>query len=147
MSKLKNLFSEYEKVRKTNLSEEQFASLVSTYPALLVTAADGVIDNLEQLFLVDLTKDLAVSFATDGLSFKEVELLSYKLFAEYAYLSNESTKWEASFIEALKDELTSDDEGKIVVLQTMVSAAQSSEGVSEAEQAVIDSLSQKLNLK
>lgn len=145
--KFKKIYTNYCNERAIEMGEAPFASMITTFPSLLVATADGKVDNNEKLTLVNISKSLAESFKDEQTDPALIELLSYQYYAEFDYLLKNIEKWKSSFIEVLSDYLKENPETKILISKMINDIANASSGICEAEQKVVNELENKLNLK
>ncbi len=140
-----NLFKNYSEVSPTHLSADQFGTLLTFFPALLVIASDGVIDDDEWVYVKYLAKFMAENDKdTSGKNQKE---LQKQYFNELKYLLESLMNWEEKFIDTLADYLMNYPEIKEDIEEILHMFAEASEGESEIEEETIASLSHKLGLE
>jgi len=60
-----DLFTEYQKNCHTKLTLEQFTTLLTFFPSLLVIAADGVIEEEEWIYVRYISRSMAETFIDD----------------------------------------------------------------------------------
>ena len=131
------LYENYRTDRKTVLSENQFASLLLMYPSVLVAYADNDFDALER-------QNLAISCASAA---GDDKLFAAELYCELMNtISPEGEKWKSLFMEVIKSNLASDSDSAQIINDLMISMAESSDGISDEEQAVIDFVKSTLNI-
>ncbi len=142
---IQQLFEDYSPVSPTNLDAEQFSTLLTFFPALLVIASDGVVDDDEWVYVRYLAKFMAENDQdTTG---KQQEELQEKYFQELKYLLDSLMNWEDKFIEALADYLTNFPEIKEDIEEILHMFAEASDGESEVEEETIASLTDRLGLE
>jgi hypothetical protein len=61
-------------------------------------------------------------------------------------ISPEGEKWKSQFMEVIKSNLASDSDSAQIINDLMISMAESSDGISDEEQAVIDFVKSTLNI-
>jgi hypothetical protein len=131
------LYDNYRNERKTVLSENQFASLLLMYPSVLVAYADNDFDALER-------QNLAISCSSAA---GDDKLFAAELYCELMYtITADGEKWKSIFLEVIKANLASDSDSAQIVNDLMISMAESSDGISDEEQAVIDFVKSSLNI-
>ncbi|OFX19866.1 MAG: hypothetical protein A2033_19770 [Bacteroidetes bacterium GWA2_31_9] len=145
--KFKKVYNNYCKERMIEMGEAPFASIITTFPSLLIAMADGKADNNEKLSLVNISKSLAESFKDEQTNDELIELLSYQYYAEFDYLLKNTEKWESAFIELLSDYLKENPENKTIINDMIIDVANASNDICDAEQQVVSELENKLNLK
>ncbi len=139
------LYEEYKKSRKISLDREQFTYLTKLYPALLVCMSDGVLDEEEWDGIVMATKGLAEEFVQSPDDDKDMIAIAFR--TEFRYLLDNIDRWQKKFLNALSDSIKDNQSDKEFVLECMYLFANAADGISDEEQAKIDSLAQRLNLE
>jgi hypothetical protein len=135
--KFSELFKSYSGERRTVLSENQFASLLLMYPSVLVANCDDDFDALER-------QNLAISCKSAA---GEDVLFAAELYNELMYcISKEGEKWKNDFFDVINQSLSSEPESKKLILDLMISMAESSDGISQEEADTINSIKLSLNL-
>ncbi|CAD5273956.1 MULTISPECIES: tellurite resistance TerB family protein [Imperialibacter] len=137
------LQQEYQRYRPAKLTLEQFTYLVQMFPSLLVSMSDGVLDKEEWDAVLRAAENLGKNLAASP---DEVESLSDVYKTEFRYLIDNSERWRKKFINALNDFLKEDPTAKDLVLESMYLFANATDGISSAEQKLIDELSSRLDL-
>jgi uncharacterized membrane protein YebE (DUF533 family) len=139
-----NLRKAYETERNLEFSNEQFAALLYTFPAVMVANADGLIDRKERNFIKHLPNSLISAYMdSDSTSMQD---LSEDYFKEVDYLVYNIDQWKARFIKALAEELNNSLNNRNDIFRSMWQTADSSDDISEPERKVIDDLSAQLAL-
>lgn len=141
------LHTEYIQERMLSLNEEQFIYIVNLFPAIRVVLSDGIVDQEEWQTVKHMAKILGDEFASDDLGNEKEENLMLIYKAEFRYLIKNLEKWEAKFLDALKEYFELNDASHDFVLETMLLFAHASDGVSEEESKTIDYLVKELDLK
>ncbi len=137
------LQQDYEKHRPAKLTLEQFTYLVQMFPSLLVSMSDGVLDKEEWHAVLRAAENLGKNLAPNV---DQIESLSDVYKTEFRYLIDNSERWKKKFINALSDFLGEDPLAKDLVLESMYLFANATDGISSAEQKMIDELSTRLDL-
>jgi uncharacterized membrane protein YebE (DUF533 family) len=140
---LKNL---YQKERNLDMTDDQFAALVYTFPSVLVAHADGRIDEKERGFIRELPEVLTAGYIEEGYGRIVDVKLTEEYFTEIDFLINRLDKWQESFLEALKEQLHNSLNERNIIFQTMWQTADSSGDISEAERKTISEISSRLGL-
>lgn len=143
---LAELFEEYKKVSGSKLSSEQFSTLVMFFPALLVIASDGVIDQEEWIYVKYLSKFMADTYKKE-IPDQELAALNQAYYAELEFLIDHLDVWESRFVDALSRHLEQFPGQKETVMETLHLFAEASDGESEEEAEKIEELTQKLHLE
>ncbi len=139
-----DLFDEYQRISPTHINDEQFGTLLTFFPALLVINSDGVIDDTEWIYVEYLAKFMAENDQdTTGIS---EENLKKQYFEELKYLLDSLMNWEDKFVNALADYLQAYPEIKEDIYEILHMFAEASEGESEVEAEAINALEKRLGL-
>lgn len=123
-----------------------FEILVTYFPALLVIAADGVIDEDEWFYVEQLAGYMSKMFADELDEEMTVQEVREHFIANMHILVDNLAVWETPFIDALAHFLETNEDDKDTIYEVMEMFAESSEGISDIEQEKIDELSARLNL-
>lgn len=140
------LFAEYKKVRRVELTLEQFTYILNLYPSLIVCMSDGVLDQEEWEGVIRLSKGLAMEYGY-GLDNDEMEKLEQSFRTEFRYLLDNIEKWQKKFLNTLKNHIQDSKTDKELVLETMYLFANASDGISKIEQETIEMLTDRLSLQ
>lgn len=143
---LNGLFEEYKKVNASKLSSEQFSTLVMFFPALLVIASDGVIDQEEWIYVKYLSKFMTDTYKKEK-SEQELASLNQAYYKDLEFLIDNLEDWEGRFVDALGKHLGEFPGQKETVMETLHLFAEASEGESDEEAEKIEELSKKLHLE
>jgi tellurite resistance protein len=134
--KLHDYFKKYQVQRATFLNEEQFASVLLMFPAMLVGLADGVLDADE--------KQNIANAIIDGVD--EDIIVALEIYSELIYLIFADTQTQNEALECLKELVVEDAEMKSAVADIMTAMADASDGVSVAEEKKITELKTFLSI-
>ena len=134
------LLQEYLKIRKSNLSIDQFTYILKIYPSLLVCMSDGKLDDAEWHGVLNISKGLALLYLDQQPNAKaeEIEVL---FRTEFKYLL------ENKFINTLSNYLEEHTDDKEFVFEAMYLFANAADGISHEEQRTIDRLASRLSLE
>jgi hypothetical protein len=138
------LFEEYQEIRATDLTFNQFRILVRFFPSILVCMSDNKMNQEEWIGMLQNVKGLILSF--EDLSQNEKDSLYRELLNEIMYLAQFSVQWKAAFLSAIRFELTCDPGDKEFILESMYLFANIHEGICVEEQLMIDELVNELHL-
>ncbi len=140
------LLQEYLKIRKSNLSIDQFTYILKIYPSLLVCMSDGKLDDAEWHGVLNISKGLALLYLDQQPNAKaeEIEVL---FRTEFKYLLENIDRWEKKFINTLSNYLEEHAEDKEFVFEAMYLFANAADGISHEEQRTIDRLASRLSLE
>jgi tellurite resistance protein len=138
----RSLWQEYQQERKIELTEDQFAALVYTFPSVLVAQADGKIDEEERFFMKDLPQVMTDGYLLDGAG----PTLTEDYFKEISFILKNRDKWKNKFLEALRSLLTDSTNERNAIFKAMWQTADSSEDISAKERGTIDEVSNALGL-
>ena len=140
------LLDEYHKVRKSDLSLDQFTYLLKIYPSLLVCMSDGKLDKEEWDGVLNISKGLALLYL-DQQPNSSAEKIETLFRTEFKYLLENIDKWEKKFLNALKNYLDTRRDEKEFVYEAMYLFANAADGISHDEQRSIDELASRLALE
>jgi len=146
LEQIRDLYREYTEERFLEMSEQQFASFLAFFPALLVAASDGIVDREEWLYCKKLASGLGNSYK-EGDSEEAAENLTLLYRGEFKYLIKNLEAWEQKFLTALEAYLTENPQAKEFVSETLYLFAEASSGVSQREMDKINYLEKTLDLK
>jgi len=140
------LLEEYHKVRKSDLSIDQFTYILKIYPSLLVCMSDGKLDKEEWDGVLNISKGLALLYL-DQQPNTNAETIETLFRTEFRYLLENIDKWEKKFINTLGNYLEENFDEKEFVYEAMYLFANAADGISHDEQRKIDELSSRLSLE
>ena len=142
MSQAEQLFEEYKKTRKTEISLDQFKYILNLYPSLIVCMCDGVLDDGEWEGILQTAKGLAMEYGSG----EDQEQLAQAFRTEFRYLIYNIEKWQKRFLNTLKNHIQDSRLDKEFVLESMYLFANAADGISKIEQETIEMLSERLAL-
>jgi len=142
-----DLFTEYQKNCHTKLTLEQFTTLLTFFPSLLVIAADGVIEEEEWVYVRYISRSMAETFIDDFDDNIEVSDLKKLYYSDLEYLVDSLRKWENKFLVALKEYLEDNPELKDDIVDIMYMFAEASDNDSIQEEQVIQEVMERLNIE
>jgi len=141
------LYKAYVQISHTALNEEQFYTLLSFFPSLLVVAADGIIDEEEQVYISYIAKSMAENFLEDHQNISDVDTLKNLFLKDLEKLAQSIPVWEEKFLDALKIYLKKHPEIKNDIIETMYLFSDASESSADLEEALIEKLKMRLELE
>ena len=146
MSHHEILLQEYLKIRKSDLSLDQFTYILKIYPSLLVCMSDGKLDDAEWHSVLNISKGLSLLYLDQQPNAKaeEIEVL---FRTEFKYLLENIDRWEKKFINTLNNYLEEHTGDKEFVFEAMYLFANAADGISHEEQRTIDRLASRLSLE
>lgn len=127
---LLSIFNKLNEKESYCLEFNDFTSCLVMYPAVLVAAADGEFGPFERANIISALKE-----ATDGNDLKTCEM--YRLITDLLKF-NEEEKNE--LLAEMKEALDVNPDNKLMILELMISTAESEDGISEVEKNAIDAL-------
>lgn len=139
------LFDEYRKTRKVDLTLEQFTYILNLYPSLIVCMSDGNLDPEEWEGVERLAKGLVIEYG-EGLDAEGRAKMEQSFRTEFRYLLDNIDKWQKKFLNTLKNHIKDSRTDKELVMESMYLFANSSAGISAEEQTTIDMLTDRLAL-
>src|SRR5690349_9505135 len=95
-----DLYEEYLEHRNISLSYEQFTSLVTSFPVLLIISTDGKVDSKEWNYLKKRADDLAEIFLKDVTDIEIITDFKSLLLNEFKYLLMHFDTWERKFMKS-----------------------------------------------
>jgi hypothetical protein len=143
---IQTLYQDYISASRSQITQTEFEPLFIFFPALLVVAGDGQVDEEEWVYVKYLAKFMADTFKKD-LSPTDRDKLENEYFKELSYLLKSLSQWENKFIENLCEYISNDDKLKEDIDDLLHTFAEASGGESDAEQEVIDKLKKRLNIE
>lgn len=141
------LYLTYQTKSGSKLTQEQFDRFILFFPALLVIASDGEIDEEEWVYVDFLAKGIADSFKEQVPDERKREEMKVTFRKELDGLIARLDMWEAIFIPALRKYLDDFPEVKEDVDEILHIFAEASDGESEDELAKIRELHAKLGIE
>ena len=129
---------------KFALDEEQFVTLLTFYPALLVVAADGYIDEDEKVYVKQIAKFMANSY--DSPQGENVKPLENEFFQSLMYLHEKEPYFKESFLHVLHEYLSALPDLKDNIAEVMMMFAHSSDDISREEDLIIREIAEKLEM-
>jgi hypothetical protein len=137
------LYQRYLSERAIALDEEQFHTIVMFFPALLVIACDGHIDEEEWMYVGYLARSMAETYPIQHV---EQAKLQETFYQELEFLLKNLHAWEKPFLQTLKGYLSFNPSIKDDILDILYLFAEASDGESDTESQKIDLLKNQLTL-
>ena len=125
------------------LEDNELMSVLLTYPACLVAAADGVVDTAERLFLLNVSEELGDGNVSDS---PELRMRSAERYRAFMWLLSEKEKCDQIILDGLKDFLKSNEEASKQIKEMVWGMAEASEGTSEVEKVEISRICTALDI-
>ena len=144
---LEALYEEYTLARRIELTRDQFTTLATFFPALLIISTDGRVDEEEWDYVENLTNNFCDTFGKHGLSQQEIIDLKKLLVREVRYLQGNFDTWERKFTKALKTHLAQHLDSRASVLDSIHRSAALSEGVTDKESIMVEYLLKELGME
>ncbi len=144
---LDELYEQYTRARKIELTFEQFTALATFFPSLLVISTDGEVDAEEWHYIDRLTESMCETFRKDGLTPQEMKDLKKLFQREIHFLQENFDTWERKFTKALKGYLASNNDCKASVLDNIYHSASVSEGICDKEKVMIEYILKELGME
>ena len=126
------------------LDDNELMSVLMTYPACLVAAADGVVDETERLFLLNVSEELGDG---DVSTSPEQRMRSAERYRAFMWLLNERDQCDHIILEGIKIFLESNQETVEHIKAQLWGIAEASEGTSEVEKQEIARIYSALNIE
>ena len=140
------LLEEYHKIRKSDLSIDQFTYILKIYPSLLVCMSDGKLDPEEWDGFLNISKGLVLLYL-DQIPNSNAEKIESLFRTEFRYLLENIDKWKKKFLNTLKSYLEEHPDEKEFVFEAMYLFANAADGIAHEEQRTIDQLASRLSLE
>ena len=125
------------------LEDNELLSVLLTYPACLVAAADGVIDVAERLFLLNVSEELGDGDVSNS---PERRLRSAERYRAFMWFLTEKDKCDQIILDGLKDFLKSNQESAKQIKEMVHGMAEASDGTSEIEKKEISRICAALDI-
>jgi hypothetical protein len=143
---LSELHQEYIAHRMVQLSEAEFASLISFTPVLLVAVSDHNIDHLETGYLTGLLAEQTMGMHIQLSDSPPSDALLQTFVEELRYLLYHLDRWEASLLDVLTQHLLDKPQLKERIRVQMVAMALASRGINELERAKMKAIGERLGI-
>jgi hypothetical protein len=140
------LHQEYIAHRIVQLSEAEFASLISFTPVLLVAVSDHNIDHLETGYLTGLLAEQTMGMHTQISDSPPSDALLQTFVEELRYLLYHLDRWEASLLDVLTQHLLDKPQLKERIRIQMVAMALASRGINDLERAKMKAIGERLGI-
>ena len=141
--KFDRLKSLMQVTRDTVLSDKELQSVFLTFPALLVAHSDGMFDVEEKCEVFSICEQLVSDEISDNLRPSRVA----ELYHVACSLANQGESYTEDIHALIRDEITDQPESKALIEGMIRGMAESSDGVSDVEQTMIERLVKDLKLK
>jgi len=125
------------------LDDENLISVILTFPAAMVAAIDGKVDETERLFLLNISEELGVD--DPGTSHK-ARLEAAERYRAFMWLLNEQENYEKVILDGIKMLIEDNSETGEHINNMLWGIAEASEGVSEIEKNEILRISEALGI-
>ena len=133
----------YGEKNEVPLDDENLISVLLTFPAAMVAAIDGKVDETERLFLLNISEELGVE--DPGTSHK-ARLEAAERYRAFMWLLNEQESYEKIIFDGIKILIEDNAETGEHIKNMLWGMAEASEGVSELEKNEISRISEALDL-
>ncbi|WP_250630834.1 hypothetical protein [Rhodoflexus caldus] len=143
---LTRFFIDYQAVSETKLNREQFITLLTFFPTLLVVGADENIDDEEWIFVEHIAKAMADTFREELPDYNARMQLKEHFFADLKFLTEHMQAWKEPFLQTLKKYLQELPDIADEVLDVLYLFADASESTSEEEERVINNIREQLGI-
>ena len=120
----------YGETNQVPLGDDELISVLLTYPACLVAAADGIIDVAERLFLLNVAEELGDGDVDQS---PDRRLRSAERYRAFMWLLNEKDKCDALILDSIKEFLKVNEETVAHIKEMVWGMADASDGVSQEE--------------
>jgi hypothetical protein len=127
-----------EKLRDTELSDDEYKIFILTYPIFLVAISDGIFDSEEKEFMKNILYDFLNPLYKENISEDQYGFLIENYLLDFEELFNSNNYKTDLLIEFAKF----DSEVKFAIFELVSEVANISEGVSEHEKNEIMNIKQ-----
>jgi hypothetical protein len=131
------IYNKFKKELDTEMTFDEFQILVLIYPVFLVAIADGAFDNDEKEFVKEILLNFLHPLYNDEINDEQYENLVENYLTDLAFLNENKAQYEDDFLRALS---SFDLEIKNSILELLTDVANASEGLSEEEIKIIESI-------
>ena len=125
------------------LDDADLISVLLTFPACLVAAADGEIDVTERLFLLNISEELG---SEDVGQSPNARLESSERYRAFMWLLNERASYETPILQAIREFLVENPASVVHLRDMLWGMAEASEGISQVEMAEINRICDALDI-
>lgn len=143
---LSELHQEYIAHRMVQMSEAEFASLISFTPVLLIAVSDHNIDHLETGYLTGLLAEQTMGMHSQLSDSPPSDALLQTYVEELRYLLYHLDRWEAPLLDVLTAHLNDKPHLKERIRVQMVAMALASRGINELERAKMKTIGDRLGI-
>lgn len=127
----------------TVLSSHELQSVFLTFPALLVANADGTFDAQEKFEMFSICEQLVADDISENLRPSRIA----EIYHVACSLLEQGKSYTDQILTIIKDEISDQPDSKELLLNMILGVAESSEGISDAEQEMINKLTKILELE
>ncbi len=131
------IYNKFKEELDTEMTFDEFQILVLIYPVFLVAIADGAFDNDEKEFVKEILLNFLHPLYNDEINDEQYENLVENYLTDLAFLNENKARYEDDFLRALS---SFDLEIKNSILELLTDVANASEGLSEEEFKIIESI-------
>jgi len=135
----------YGNKNQVPLSENELISVCLTYPAALVAAADGNVDEAERLYLLNISESLDDEVEEIGKN-PSSRLAAAERYRAFMWLLNNKYMADSLILEGIKEFIEINQATGNQIKEMMWSMAGVSDGVSKEEEAEITRICVALNI-
>lgn len=131
--------------RDTDMSDEEYAILLITFPAFRVAQADGIFDQEEKEIMRELIQSLLTEIYSSELSGDQYQNMIESYLEDFSWIKSNEEVWKTKMANGLTL-LCNDVEGlKDDIKNMMNEMAEASDGVSEDERTVMKAISEEVD--
>ena len=133
----------YGEKNEVPLDDENLISVLLTFPAAMVAAIDGKVDETERLFLLNISEELGVD---DPATSHKARLEAAERYRAFMWLLNEQESYEEIIFDGIKLLIEENSETGEHIKNMLWGMADASEGVSESEHNEISRITETLGI-
>ena len=133
----------YGERNEVPLDDENLISVILTFPAAMVAAIDGKVDETERLFLLNISEELG---SDDPGTSHQARLEAAERYRAFMWLLCEKDTYEKDIFDGIKFLIEDNSETGEHIKNMLWGMAEASEGVSESEKNEISRISEALGI-
>ena len=133
----------YGERNEVPLDDENLISVILTFPAAMVAAIDGKVDETERLFLLNISEELG---SDDPGTSHQARLEAAERYRAFMWLLCEKDTYEKDIFDGIKFLIQENQQTGEHIKNMLWGMAEASEGVSELEKNEISRISEALGI-
>jgi uncharacterized tellurite resistance protein B-like protein len=140
------ILEEFEKVQKAThciISPYEFASIIATFPAILVAVCDGTVDKDEKRFLLEISYQMTPEDVPES----EMNLFAAEIYGILIYILSKIPEVKDTYLSILKADLSLEPSGKVLISEMLDGIASCSNSISQIEKDTIQEIKKILDIQ